>query len=74
MIEEAKPCPFCGHVGIAIHEGSTFRWRVAECDACGARCGEVRVQTIGEGTKEEWEAEATSAVTAEWNRRSWRLP
>ena len=52
----ALPCPFCGAVGISIKEGSTFRWEVAECDNCGAQCGEVR---------KGWH----DALT-EWNMRS----
>ena len=46
---KAKPCPFCGEKSITIREGSTFRWMLAECNGCGATCGEVRVQTIGPG-------------------------
>jgi len=41
-----EPCPFCGSNIINIAEGSTFRWKVAECQECGARCGEVRVKTL----------------------------
>jgi hypothetical protein len=39
---ELLPCPFCGSVRIVALEGSTFRWVLAECAECGARCGEVR--------------------------------
>ena len=42
-----RPCPFCGGKDIYVVEGSTFRWRVAECSDCGARSGETRAQTIG---------------------------
>jgi Lar family restriction alleviation protein len=63
------PCPFCGATSVSVREGSTFRWRYASCDECGAQAGEVRRQTLGEGTKEEWEAEATRSALAEWNRR-----
>ena len=65
-----KPCPFCGHTGIAIHEGSTFRWMVAECIECGATCGEVRVQTMGDGSPEEWKARAERAAVDAWNTRA----
>ena len=61
-----KPCPFCGYVGINVHEASTFRWVVAECNYCGAQCGEVRRDTIKPSTKEEGEALALT----EWNTRN----
>ena len=67
---EVKPCPFCGHQGVTVQEGSTFRWRYAFCDGCGAQGGEVRCQTLGEGTPEEWEKTAEAAATAEWNERT----
>ena len=66
----AKPCPFCGDVGITIREGSTFRWIVPECIECGATCGEVRVQTMGEGSPEEWKARAERAAVEAWNTRA----
>jgi Lar family restriction alleviation protein len=66
---ELKPCPFCGGSVISIHDGTTFRWMVAECADCGAQCGEVRVQTMGSGTPEEWEEKAHKTVMEEWNRR-----
>jgi hypothetical protein len=52
-----------------VAEGSTFRWRFAQCLDCGARGPEVRVQTLGEGTPEEWEATARIEAIAAWNRR-----
>ena len=64
------PCPFCGHTGIKVVETSTFRWRVASCTNCGAQAGEVRIQTSGEGTKEEWEARACERAVQVWNERS----
>lgn len=63
-----KPCPFCGHVGITIVEGSTFRWRQAECESCGARCGEVRVRT-DPGRPTDWQEHAALAVLDAWNTR-----
>lgn len=66
---EALPCPFCGSPRNTICEGSTFRWRCVACDECGARSGEVRVQTLGVGTKEEWEADARIKAIEEWNYR-----
>ncbi|MCA3694230.1 Lar family restriction alleviation protein [Aquidulcibacter sp.] len=71
---EPLPCPFCGYVGVNVHEASNFRWRVAECDQCGATCGEIRIQTMGEGTKEEWEAVAKEDAIKEWNTRAKPIP
>lgn len=68
-MSELLPCPFCGHVGVTVHEGSTFRWRFAECESCGAMAPEVRIQTLGDGTKEEWELEAKTYAIKEWNSR-----
>jgi hypothetical protein len=65
-----KPCPFCGHVGLDFHEGSTFRWLIAECSRCGATCGETRVQTLGEGTKDEWMQQAQHYAIEVWNTRA----
>lgn len=66
----AKPCPFCGEKYIILSEGSTFRWRIALCDTCGASCGEVRIQTCGPGTHKEREAHAIEDVLDEWNKRA----
>lgn len=67
---ELQPCPFCGAVGLDFKEGSTFRWIVASCSGCGASTGETRIQTLGQGTKEEWMAEAQQDAIAAWNRRA----
>lgn len=67
--EALKPCPFCGHVGLDFSEGSTFRWIVASCGGCGATTGETRIQTIGEGTCDEWMDQAKRDAIAAWNRR-----
>lgn len=73
-MSEAKPtpgpCPFCGYVGLDFAEGSTFRWIVASCGGCGVSLAETRIQTLGEGTKDEWMAEAKADAIAAWNRRS----
>jgi hypothetical protein len=66
---EPLPCPFCGEKSITIREGSTFRWMLAECLACGATCGEVRVQTCGNGAPADWRKRGEGAVIAEWNKR-----
>lgn len=63
------PCPFCGSVKIEVMGGSTFRWRKAECLECGATSGEIRAQTMGQGTRDEWEAQAKIDALAEWNSR-----
>lgn len=63
------PCPFCGSTAIAVIQGETFRWRVAEC-GCGARGPEVRAQTTGNGTPAEWDQKACHAAIVEWNRRA----
>lgn len=70
MAEEVKPCPFCGRIGVTVREGSTFRWRVAECNYCGAQCGEIRAQTAGKGAREDWEKTAQTEAIKEWNRRA----
>lgn len=64
------PCPWCGHVGLMFEEGSTFRWRVASCERCGVTTGEERIQTMGDGTREEWEADCRKRMIAAWNRRA----
>ena len=64
------PCPFCGGLRIAVNEGSTFRWRYAACLDCGAQAGEIRRQTLGEGTTEQWERKAEIDAIAEWNKRA----
>lgn len=65
-----RPCPFCGETDVDVYEGSTFRWRYAGCGMCGAQAGEIRCQTMGEGTKEEWEAAARIRAIEEWNQRA----
>jgi len=61
--------PFCGGTKISTHEGSTFRWLYASCDECGAQAGEVRVQTLGNGTPEQRRATAAVDALAAWNER-----
>ncbi len=65
-----EPCPFCGCQNICTREGSTFRWMYAGCEDCGAQAGEIRVQTIGTGSQEEWREQARADAFAEWNRRT----
>ena len=69
MNTEPKPCPFCGHTGLTFGEGSTFRWLAYSCGGCGIG-SEMRVQTIGEGTKEQWREQAERDAIEEWNKRT----
>lgn len=66
-----KPCPWCGcnPEKLSITEGSTFRWRLVACPECGAGPGEIRVQTMGSGTPQEWEAQAVIDAAEAWNTR-----
>lgn len=64
------PCPFCGSQKIEVFDGSSFRWVFAGCDDCGAQAGEVRRQTTGAGTREEWQHKAEVDAVTEWNRRN----
>ena len=64
------PCPFCGAVGLDFAEGSTFRWLEPSCAGCGATCGEVRVQTMGDGSPDQWLEAAKKDAIAEWNTRA----
>lgn len=67
---ELLPCPFCGGAWITVVDGSTFRWRQAYCEQCEAKGPEVRIQTLGDGSKEQWEEQARKDAIAEWNRRA----
>ena len=66
---DVKPCPFCGTADVTMQPGSTFRWWVAACSSCGAQSGEVRVQTMGDGTPAEWAATGAALALAQWNAR-----
>ena len=63
MREAIKPCPWCGATELAFRDGSTYRWGVAECSACGASAGETRREYPDTGA---WHADAIAA----WNRRT----
>jgi len=63
------PCPFCGSHDVAVKEGETYRWRLMVCNCCGAAGPDVRIQTAGSGTHEEWERRAAVGAVAEWNKR-----
>ena len=63
-----EPCPFCGESDVRVC-ASTFRWRSAFCDVCGANGPEVRVQTSGSGDPVVWEEQARILAIKEWNKR-----
>ena len=66
---EIKPCPFCGETDVGVVKATTFRWRVAFCNVCGANGPEVRVQTSGSGDPVVWEEQARILAIKEWNKR-----
>lgn len=68
MIDEIKPCPFCGsslRPQTLMDQEQGMKWGYAYCGECGARGPEVRTQ-YDAGTLAPWRAEAI----AEWNRRA----
>lgn len=67
---EPLPCPFCASTDIDVRTGSTFRWRYVQCMGCGAHAGEIRIQTLGDGTSVEWETDAREKAIAAWNERT----
>jgi hypothetical protein len=70
MSTELLPCPFCPCTpsDLAFADGSTFRWLAWSCPGCGIG-SETRVQTMGDGTKEQWLEEAKARARVEWNTR-----
>ena len=67
---DALPCPFCGHhEELYFTEGGTFRWLAYSCRGCGVG-NETRKQTMGDGTQDEWEANAKIDALKEWNTRT----
>ena len=62
------PCPFCGDINGEVQQTSTFRWRAWVC-GCGVVGPDVRIQTLGEGTKEQWEEAAALEAVKAWNTR-----
>lgn len=67
--QDIKPCPFCGGISVSVSDADSFRWRRAVCNECGAEAPEVRRQTLGAGTNEEWEADAERRAIEAWNER-----
>ena len=63
------PCPFCGSENIVVVEGTNYRWSVAQCQDCGAQCGEIRRREPQWPTDEKKAADEAEAIR-EWNIRS----
>ena len=68
-VDYVLPCPFCGDNKPTVFEGSTFRWRVAVCNNCGAYAPEVRHDTLAEDQKQAGIESDAAAITA-WNTRA----
>lgn len=64
------PRPFCGEQGpLDVHEGSTFRWMLAECCYCGAQAPEVRIDTMSKD-RDVAIAQGRIDAVAAWNERA----
>lgn len=63
------PCPFCGSETIEIVEGTTYRWATAQCQDCGAQCGEIRRREPLQPTADARAKDEAEAI-GEWNTRS----
>ena len=63
----ALPCPFCGGTKIASYHGSSFRWRYASCNECGAQAGERRIDTLL--SRAQAIINADESLLAAWNER-----
>lgn len=68
-VDGVLPCPFCGDSKPTVFEGSTFRWRVAVCNNCGAYAPEVRHDTLAEDQKQAG-IESDAAAIVAWNTRA----
>ena len=66
---EPLPCPHCGTTGIAVEEGSTFKWFLARCNECGATCGEIRIESK-DIPRDKFSDLIGQKVIAEWNKRA----
>lgn len=62
-----RPCPFCGSTNGADQMGETYRWRLWQCNECGAKGPDVRCQISGAGRGGE--AEARQLALEAWNER-----
>jgi len=65
-----RQCPFCGSPSINTHEGLSFHAWLAQCAECGASSGEIRRQTTGAGTNDDWDRQAALDAIAAWNMRA----
>jgi len=65
---KVKPCPFCGSIGVEMHDGETYRWRIVACLECSASI-EVRYCTFGDATIEELERQTFERGLETWNTR-----
>lgn len=67
------PCPFCGGTKLHTYPGSTFRWRYAACDECGAQTGETRINTMTQPRPQAID-DAQADLLKDWNTRTVALP
>ena len=65
-----KPCPFCGDNLVTVHQGETYRWRVAICDSCGAQAPDVRHSILEGQTRDQAFADANKRAIEAWNERA----
>lgn len=65
----AAACPFCGASAAQVVEGDTFRWRMVQCGACGARGPEVRIDTLADNQGDA-ERDACAAAVRAWGARA----
>lgn len=65
-----RPCPFCGSANGADVMGETYRWRLWQCQDCGAKGPEVRCQISGAGFQRRGaELKARRLALEAWNER-----
>jgi len=64
------PCPWCGETSGDVVQTSTFRWRAYTCGCCGVVGPEIRVQTMGNGSPDDWEAAGRRDAIKAWNTRA----
>jgi Lar family restriction alleviation protein len=64
MMENAKPCPFCGSQVLSLRNTDGVKWGAVHCEHCGVQGPEVR--TNYEPSSDVWGV----AAIEEWNRRA----
>lgn len=62
-----RPCPFCGSANGTDLMSETYRWRLWQCNDCGAKGPEVRCNISGAGRGGD--AEARQLALEAWNER-----